>query len=108
AGDPSLSLAIPTEQWRSNYPFLIPATYTDNYVNIIAHEHQLILIDGRVVSDFNAIKGTNLLVGRLRVDPGQHMAQSQTPFGIVIYGYATYTSYMMPGGLDLQPITHVF
>jgi hypothetical protein len=29
------------------------------------------------------------------------------PAGIVVYGYAPYTSYMMPGGLDLTPINGV-
>jgi hypothetical protein len=30
--------------------------------------------------------------------------ESAQTVGIVVYGYAPYTSYMMPGGLDLQPI----
>jgi hypothetical protein len=106
-GDPSLSLGIPTEQWRSEYPFLIPETYHDNFINIIAREHQLILIDDRVIGGFTTIKGTNVSIARLGVAPGEHVAKSATPFGLVIYGYAPYTSYMMPGGLDLQPITHI-
>ena len=26
------------------------------------------------------------------------------PFGIVVYGYGAFTSYMYPGGLDLRKI----
>ena len=30
--------------------------------------------------------------------------QSALPFGIVVYGYGAFTSYMYPGGLDLKKI----
>jgi hypothetical protein len=106
-GDPSMSLAIPVEQWRTRYPFLTPDTYTDNYVNIIAREHQLILLDDRVVSGFAPIKGTQTVTARVRITGGEHLAESEEPFGIVLYGYAPYTSYMMPGGLDLSHINHL-
>jgi hypothetical protein len=39
-GDPSLSLAIPLEQWRESYAILSPRTFPENYVNIIAQEGQ--------------------------------------------------------------------
>jgi hypothetical protein len=107
-GDPSMSLAIPTEQWRKRYPFLTPETYTDNYVNVIARAHQLVLLDGGAVSGFTPVKGTNLSTARIPIKAGQHVIESQQPFGIVLYGYAPYTSYMMPGGLDLNPINHLF
>jgi hypothetical protein len=103
-GDPSMSLAIPVEQWRKRYPFLIPDTYTDNYVNIIAREHQLVLLDDRVVSGFVPIKGTGNVTARVPLEGGEHLAQSEAEFGIVLYGYAPYTSYMMPGGLGLARI----
>ncbi len=103
-GDPSMSLAIPSEQWRTRYPFLTPETYTDNYINVIARTHQLVLLDGRVVTGFAPIEGTSLSVSRIPLDSGQHVIEAQQGFGIVLYGYAPYTSYMMPGGLDLNPI----
>ena len=33
-----------------------------------------------------------------------HTMSSDVPFGIVVYGYGMYTSYMYPGGLDLKTI----
>ena len=33
-----------------------------------------------------------------------HRASAGEPFGIVVYGYGQYTSYMYPGGLDLAKI----
>jgi hypothetical protein len=103
-GDPSMSLAIPVEQWRKRYPFLIPETFSDNYVNVIARAHQLVLLDDRVVSGFVPIKGTKNVIARVPLQGGRHFAESAQPFGIVLYGYAPFTSYMMPGGLDLTAI----
>jgi hypothetical protein len=103
-GDPSLSLGEPVEQWRKRYAFLTPETYTDNYVNIIARTKQLVLLDGRAVSGFDPIEGTKMSTARVPIMGGEHRVESAQTVGIVVYGYAPYTSYMMPGGLDLQPI----
>ena len=29
----------------------------------------------------------------------------ETPFGALVYGFGQYTSYMVPGGLNLEPIS---
>lgn len=103
-GDPSMSLGIPLAQWRDRYSILSPETITDNYVNIIAHENQIVLIDGRVVTGFNPIESTPLVSARVPVSGGQHTLESNATFGVSVYGYAVYTSYMLPGGLDLNLI----
>jgi hypothetical protein len=103
-GDPSMSLGIPVEQWRSRYSFAAPETFPDNFVNIIAREGQQVLVDGRVVEGFMPIEGTQMAAASLPVASGQHRVDSLGPFGIVVYGYAPYTSYMLPGGLDLNRI----
>jgi hypothetical protein len=43
----------------------------------------------------------------LPIAAGAHRLRSPTSvaFGIKVYGIAEYTSYMYPGGLDLQLIT---
>jgi len=101
-GDPSLSLAIPTEQWRDRYSILSPETFTDNFVGIIAHERQIVVIDGQVVTGFSPIAGTALKSAQVPLPGGQHTLESGTPFGVTVYGYAKYTSYMVAGGLDLN------
>ena len=103
-GDPSLSLGEPVEQWRKRYAFLAPETFGDNYVNIIAHNNQLVLLDGRAVGGFQPIEDTHMLSARVPITGGEHSLESNDTFGIVVYGYAPYTSYMMPGGLDLLHI----
>lgn len=39
-----------------------------------------------------------------RLAGGPHAATSDQPFGIVVYGYGRYTSYMYPGGLNLNKL----
>jgi hypothetical protein len=103
-GDPSMSLAIPIEQWRNDYVFLTPATYTDNYANVIARAGQVAQLDGRLVQGFAPIEGTRMQIARVPVEAGQHRLTSTGSVGLVLYGYAPYTSYMLPGGLDLNEI----
>jgi hypothetical protein len=103
-GDPSMSLGIPIEQWRSDYVFLTPATYTDNFANVITREGQVAQLDGRLVRGFSPIEGTRMQIARVPVDAGQHRLTSTGSVGLVLYGYAPFTSYMLPGGLDLNKI----
>ncbi len=103
-GDPSQSLGIPVEQWRSRYALSIPSTYTDNFVNVIAHKSQVVLLDHGLVDGYIPIEGTDFGVARVRVVAGSHVIESDAIFGFVIYGFAPYTSYMLPGGLDLHHI----
>jgi hypothetical protein len=103
-GDPAFSLAIPREQWRTRYGFLAPETFSESFVNVIGAEAQVVLLDGRAVRGFTPIEGTDLATARVPIDPGAHTIESDFLFGIVVYGYASYTSFMVPGGLDLNRI----
>jgi len=106
-GDPGMSLGIPMQQWRNQYSFLAPTTFEENYVNVIARADQTILLDGKLVGDFHPIEGTSISVARVSIEGGQHTISTNFPFGIMVYGYATYTSYIYPGGLDLREIYRV-
>ena len=106
-GDPSLSLAVPTEQFRRQYSVLAPETFPVNYLNVIAHEDAEVKLDGRAVTGFRPIPNTGMVTARVKVDPGPHELDSTDFFGVVSYGFGTYTSYMVPAGLDLAPINIV-
>jgi hypothetical protein len=103
-GDPSLTLAIPSEQWRTSYSFLAPSSFPDNYVSIIANVGQTVILDGEWVGGWNVIEGTEMAVAHVEIKGGPHTVESSYPFGMEVYGYASYTSYMYPGGLDLRVI----
>jgi len=110
-GDPAFALAVPVEQWRDNYHFLAPDTFDRSFVNITTHKDgfQSIELDGDGLQDedWQMVGITEYVTLRREIDPGPHSIRSTTdqPFGIVVYGYGQYTSYMMPGGLDLEPIS---
>jgi hypothetical protein len=107
-GDPSLSIAVPVDQYRSRYTFVSPSTYSLNYVDLVALPSDVVTLDGELVSGFVPVGGSRFTVATVRLSQaGSHEVRGQSAFGlgIVLYGYGQYTSYMLPGGLDLAPLT---
>ncbi len=107
-GDPAFSLAIPTEQFRTDYDFLAPLTYIISYVNITAPSGATVTLDGAPVSGFREVGGTGFATARVEITGGAHHIEGGSPFGIVVYGFGSYTSYMYPGGLDFEAINVPF
>jgi hypothetical protein len=106
-GDPSLSLGIPTGQFRSSYHFLSPDTYTINYLNVIARTGSDVLLDGSRITSWEPVEGSAYSVATVDLaEAGPHVLESDRSgsIGVVLYGYGDYTSYMLPGGLDLKII----
>ena len=103
-GDPSMSLAIPNEQYRNEYTFLAPQTYSTSYVNVTATMGSSVFFNGRLLGELSPIGDTGAGVMRLEVGSGVHRLESTSPFGVVVYGFGNYTSYMYPAGLDFREI----
>jgi hypothetical protein len=106
-GDPAMSLAIATPQFRSNYQFIAPPSYAENWVNVIAPNGAAVTVDGANVTGFAPIgSSSGYSVAHVALCTGGcsgvHSAASASPFGIEVYGYGLYTSYMYPGGLNLN------
>jgi hypothetical protein len=104
-GDPSMALAIPTEQFRSSYVFLAPETYDTSLLNVIAPSGATIVMDGTLLGGFSPIEGTTMSTASENIRGGVHRIEGTTPFGILVYGFGSYTSYFYPGGLDLRRIS---
>jgi hypothetical protein len=107
-GDPSMSLAIPTAQFRTSYVFVASSTYDNNFVNVTAPTGTEVVLDGAAIpaSEFVAIGASGYSVARHQLSSSDiHKITGTTSFGIVVYGYGQDTSYMYPGGLDLKRIT---
>jgi IgGFc binding protein len=105
-GDPSMTVAAPVEQWRSEYVFLTPATYTRSYATVTAAPGTELVLDGRPL-DGAVLVGDVLGMGAYTAvleRPGAHTLRSASgvPFGLQLAGIADYTSYLCPGGLDLE------
>jgi hypothetical protein len=112
-GDPAYSLMVPTEQFRDSYTFLAPATITYNFVNVTKRVNEggpTVMLDGQPIPDpsfSQPIGSTGYGVARVPISGTHHTITSTEPFGIVVYGFATFTSYSYPGGLDLNYINPV-
>jgi hypothetical protein len=109
-GDPSMALAVPVEQYRSQYLFHAPLNYTTNYVDVIARTGTTVTLDSVLLTGFTPIGTSGYSLARVTpLGPGlggdgNHTITGSTPFGISVYGYGTDTSFWYPGGLDLRLI----
>lgn len=107
-GDPSLSVAVPTQQFRTSYIFIASSTFDFNFVNIVAPTGASVTLDGTEVpaGQFQEIGTTGFSVARHELSGSSdvHTIESGSQFGVTVYGYGRFTSYMYPGGLDLKRI----
>jgi hypothetical protein len=112
-GDPSMSLAVSTAQFRTQYPFTSPPNYYQNWANIIAANGTTVTVTdtptSHTITSGTAIGSSGyyvasvpLCANNLSGCTGNHMATATVPFGIKVYGYGSATSYMYPGGLNLS------
>ncbi|KIG17357.1 BNR repeat domain protein [Enhygromyxa salina] len=107
SGDPAMTMAVPTEQFRASYLVHAPTNYEYSYANIVAANGAAITVDGMPVAGFQMIGNTGYSVARVTLSnngDGNHTATGGSPFGISVYGYGQYTSYWYPGGLNLELI----
>jgi len=106
-GDPAMTLAVATEQYRDNYMFHAPTNYETNYVDITAPTGTTVMLDGTAVTGWQTLGSTGFDVAKVQLDnggDGNHMATGDNPFGITVYGFGQYTSFWYPGGLNLDVI----
>lgn len=112
-GDPAFALLVPVAQFRQSYAFLAPSTFSSSYVNVVkpvGEQSPVVTLDGAPVSEalFTApVGGSGYGVARLPIGGSFHRLEASAPVGIVVYGFARYTSYLYPGGLDLRRINPV-
>lgn len=106
-GDPAFILAVPVEQYRTDYTFLAPRGFELDYVTVTAPITAEVRFDGRVIDEeewINFGRG-DFRVARLVVEDGAHSITSDEPAGIMVHGYDSFVSYGFAGGLDLRDIS---
>jgi hypothetical protein len=109
-GDPDQSLMAAVPQFRTSYVFLAPTDYEENYAVVVTSMGAQVTLDGSSVGATpTPIAGTSYGTLRLPlmagVAGGAHVLTATQPVGLQVMGYGSYTSYMFPGGLDLQHIS---
>ena len=109
-GDPSLTIFPPVEQHRKGYIFLIPPSWTQNYVVIATPRGNSFTLDGAAVGpachqqSIGVMNGAEYEALRCPIEPGTHRLTGELPFGITAYGYGPVGSYAFVGGADVKKI----
>ncbi|MFH0901642.1 MAG: IgGFc-binding protein [Pseudomonadota bacterium] len=106
-GDPAIDYAVPVEQYRTSYTFLVPDKYDDNYVSLVAPAGGEVDLDGKdLTSELDAIGSSGQWVGgRFEVDSNKpHRLSCPDTCSVEVYGYSLMVSYLYAGGLDLEQI----
>ncbi len=105
-GDPSLILAVPAEQWQTDYIFLTPSSYAEDYVTIVAEAGSGVVLDNVPLQDsaFTPISGTTYRVYRGAVGDGVHRLKADKKVSVIVYGYDDDVSYGYPGGLGVATL----
>jgi hypothetical protein len=105
--DPAMVLAVPTEQFRSNYLFYAQPNWSANFVDILAPTGANVSVDGAPVGAFAPIGASGFGLAHVPLNNGtggSHSLTSDQKVGISAYGVLNYGSYWYPGGLDLDVI----
>ncbi len=105
-GDPAMIVAVPTEQFRKDYRFLVPNKYAKNYLNVLAPVSASVTLDDAPIpeSQFSPFPSGQFKVARLPVTEGVHRVSSPQKVGIVVYGWDQYVSYGYAGGMMVNTL----
>ena len=101
-GDPAFILAVPTEQLRTNYVFLVPNKYADDHLSIYAPLSATVSLDGQsLAGEIWKPISDGWRVLHKPVEDGVHTLEGTEPFGVMVHGYDEYVSYGYPGGMNV-------
>ncbi len=114
-GDPTFVMFPAAEQHRKDYVFLVPTTFSKNYMVLAKPVDSIIAVDD---VNIGALKGCNTSsVGEVNgimyeqvtclMSEGVHTVKSNKPVGLTVYGYYNVGSYGYPGGADVKIINPI-
>ena len=90
-------------QYRTEYVFLAPTTYYNDYLTVVTAPQSSVQLDGAMIdlTDATPIPGSNQVYKHIVIDDGPHSLQSSHPLGILVFAFDDYVSYAFTGGLNL-------
>lgn len=109
-GDPFMIVVPPLEQYRAAYTVstVQPNWFLINFVNIVipTGAKSLLQLDGNAVpaSSFTDVAGSGFSTAQLSVSTGSHRLVSSVPFGVFVYGFASFDGYGYTGGIALSGV----
>jgi hypothetical protein len=96
-GDPSFSISVPVEQFRTEYTILVPQAYSKNFLSISATAAGAVTVDGLAVA-LTPFAGGTYRGTRMQVNAGQHKIVCPASCGVEVYGYSDAVSTCSPAG----------
>lgn len=104
AGDPAIFLLPPDLQYRDDYAFLVPGTYENDWLTVIADADTELTLDGQPLdlAGADGVPGTSRVYKHVSLTDGGHRIRGNRPFGIIVYAFDDYVSYAFTGGLNLE------
>src|SRR5262245_4756300 len=113
-GDPSFMVFPAVDQYRDHYVFLVPTTFTDNYMVVVMPVSATVDLDGSGefppqcdTRNIGTINGKMYKQVTCRLNPGVHRIKTSEPSGLSVYGYYAVGSYDYCGGSDVDIINPV-
>jgi hypothetical protein len=116
-GDPSFALHPAAEQFRSEYVFLVPDTWQDNYMVLSRPEGVNITFDGMPLGNgefdgcytgpIGTVAGVNYDQLTCKVTEGKHNLSADKPIGLMVFGYFSVGAYSFAGGSDVKIINPI-
>jgi hypothetical protein len=116
-GDPSFALHPAAEQFRSEYVFLVPDTWQDNYMVLSRPEGVNITLDGMPLGNgefdgcytgpIGMVAGVSFDQLTCKVTEGKHNLAADKPFGLMVFGYFSVGAYSFAGGSDVKIINPI-
>ena len=103
-GDPSLAIVPPVEQHRTDYKFLAPMDYDQQYVGIVGVAGDAVKLDGVPVPFTTTFASGTRATATVPITVGAHVVSCPMKCSVEVYGWSQAVSYLFAGGLDLKPI----
>ncbi len=106
-GDPTYAVLVPSDQFRTDYVFLAPATYAWDSLTVVAPAAawDALRLDGAPLPvPGEPVAGGPWARASFPITDGVHTITGTTPVGIEVYGYDCGVAYAYPGGLRLAKI----
>jgi len=104
-GDPAMIYPVPLEQLRSDYVFLTPEGFVEDYMTLFVPMGAQVALDGNPLSD----ESFRILAGEYRVyvvalSDGTHRIEADAPVGAIVYGFDDDVSYGYPAGTEMSDL----
>jgi hypothetical protein len=111
-GDPSQLLMPAAEQFRKDYVFLVPATFTTNWIVLAKPTSATVMLDGAppqgcTTGPIGSVANVDYEQITCAATEGHHTVSADQPFGLSVYGYYNVGSYAFVGGSDVKLINPI-